>query len=260
MVSTLAREKLRFGFTMASLETLARKAAYVSHWRFVEFRERYDIAWSAIAEQLYASTEPPQPHDLIRIGEKAIAAHVEAHGHMWGAYYNKPDREFMPRFETFWWTQAMPTPSPEDRIVDYLAFRQIWPRLTKTNKKVLLALATHGDYERAAASLNKPGTTFRTQIWQARKQFLRLWHDGECPSGVWGHDRRNRPVWPGGPLDRPITVTTIRRRRNKRRLRERQAQVNAGTGQGLAGDEENIMNQREQLSARVVRKHGPATR
>jgi hypothetical protein len=236
-----ADTELRFGFTMASLDSLARKAVYESHWRFLPFHEKYDIAWSAIAEELYASSEPPRPHDLIRLGDKAIAAQVESYGHMWGAYYSKPDREFKPRFETFWWSQAKPTPSHEERIVDHLAFRQIWPRLTQGNKTVLLALATHGDYERAAESLNKPYSTFTTQIWQARKQFLRLWHDGEPPSRVWGHDRRNRPRWPGGPLDRPVTVTTIRRRRNKRKLRE-----------GLAGNEENAMTQQEQLRAAQI--------
>jgi hypothetical protein len=251
-VSTLAREELRFGFNMASLEAMARKAAYESHWRFMEFRERYEVAWSAIAEEIYASDEQPRPFDLIRLGDRAISAHVENHGHMWGAYYGRSDKEYMPRFEMFWWTQAKPTPSHEDRIVDHIAFRQIWPRLTEGNKRVLLALAIHGDYRRAAESLGKPYATFTTQIWQARKQFLRLWHDGEMPSRVWGHDRRDRPVYgPGGKLDRPVTVTTIRRRRNKRRLG--QVQGSTGTSHVRAGDE-------ERLPARVIRRHGPATR
>ncbi|HEY7145599.1 MAG TPA: hypothetical protein VH637_15255 [Streptosporangiaceae bacterium] len=259
-VKTSAHAELRFGFTMASLERLARKAAYGSHWRFLEFREKYEIAWSAIAEELYASTEPPRPDDLIRLGDKAIAAQVEVYGHMWGAYYSKPDREFMPRFETFWWSQAMPTPSPEDKVVDRLALGQIWPRLTQGNKRALLALATHGDYERAAASLGKTYSTFTTQIWQARRQFLRLWHEGERPSRVWGHDRRNRPRWPGVLDRRPVTITTIRKRRNRRRHAERQMQLNAGTSRGLAGNEESVMTEQEQFPHRVIRRHGPATR
>jgi hypothetical protein len=220
------RTELRFGFTMASLEGLARAAARQSHWRFVPFHEKFEIAWSAIAEELYSSDEPPRTHDLIRLGDKAITSHVETCGHMWGAYYVKPDRGGMPRFEKFWWSQASPTPSPEERIVDYLAFRQIWPRLTKTNQRVLLALAIHGDYQRAAESLNKPYKTFVTQIYEARRQFLRLWHHGERPSQVWGRDRRKgaKPWELGG---RSVTAATIRHREYNKRARERQMNAEA---------------------------------
>jgi hypothetical protein len=248
--------ELRFGFTMASLDSLARKAVHESHWHFLPFHEKYDIAWSAIAEDLYASAEPPRPYDLIRLGEKAIAAQVEAYGHMWGAYYSKPDREFKPRFETFWWSQAYPTPSPEEPIVDRIAFRQIWPRLTSTNQTVLLALAIHGDYQRAADSLNKPYSTFTTQIWQARKQFLRLWHDGELPSRVWGHDMRKHPR-PERPRDRSITSATILRRQSRRKARLRQM---TATDQQPAGNQETAMTGRADTPARVVRRRRPVSR
>ncbi len=205
--------ELRHGYTLASLEGLTRRAAFDSKWRFIAFDEKYETAWSAIAEELYSSEEPPPVHDLIQVGVRAITRHVEDLGHTKGVYYYRADKPSMPRFEIYWWWHAFPTPSPESRIVDVLALRQIWPRLTRTNQKVLLALAVHGDYQAAAAALNKPYSTFVTQIYEARRQFLRLWHDGEQPSRVWGRDRRKR----NGPPQRSVTATTIRKRQQRAR-------------------------------------------
>jgi len=197
-----------------------RRAAWESHWQFIGFREKYEIAWSAIAEGLYSCDGPPSDRDLIRIGDKAITRHVEDHGHMWGTYYYRDGD--MPRFEKYWWSQAAPTPSPEGRIVDVVALGQIWPRLTKNSQRVLMALAVHG--ERAAESLGKPYSTFVTQIYEARRHFLRLWHEGEQPSRVWGHDRRKRehPLANNG---RSVTARTIRKRRQRA---SRQARIAIG--------------------------------
>lgn len=207
-------QALRHGYSLVSLSTLARRAVFESHWRFLTFHERYEIAWSAMAEALYASDDVPRPFDLVRVGEKAIRAHVDGVGHTWGIYigghHDIAPGSGMVRFEKFWWSQACATGSPEDHIVDATALRQIWPRLNGVHQMVLEALATHGDYERAAEALGKSYKTFVTQIYTARKQFLRLWHEGEEPSGVWGHDQRKRR--PGSEPQHSITVTTIRRR------------------------------------------------
>jgi hypothetical protein len=221
--------ELRFGYTFAGLQELARQAVLFSRWQFLAFHEKYDIAWSAIAEEVYASEEAPRPYDLIRIGERAITVHVEDLGHTWGTYitghHEREPGSGMPRLEMFWWTQAAPTPSPEERIIDVTALRQIWPRLNGVHQVVLLALATHGDYERAAEALDKPYKTFVTQIWSARKQFLRLWHQHEQPSGVWGHDRRKR----SNPKQRSVTATTVRRRK-ARRLAKAAGSESTGAG------------------------------
>ena len=209
--------ELRHGYTMISLNNLAKRAVFESRWQFIPFHEKYEIAWSVIAEALCSSDEPPRVHDLIRAGEKAIRNNVEDLGELHGIYYyrSKDSERFMPRFETYWWSHAAPAPSPEERIIDALAFRQIWPRLNGVHQLVLMALATHGDYERAAAALNKSHKTFVTQIYLARKQFLALWHEGEQPSTMWGRDTPRR-----APARRSVTATTIRRRRAKQRARQ----------------------------------------
>jgi len=48
----------------------------------------------------------------------------------------------------------------------------------------------------------------------ARQQFLRLWHQHETPSQVWGRDRRNRN---GAATYMTITTVTIRRRERRRK-------------------------------------------
>jgi hypothetical protein len=210
--------ELRHGYTMASLDNLAKRAVFESRWQFIAFHEKHEVAWSAIAEELYSCEEPPRAHDLIRLGEKAIDRHVEDLSHMRGVYYYRPDHPSMPRYLKFWWPQ--PTLSPEDHIIDVTAFRQIWPRLNRMHQIVLMALATHGDYEHAAAALDKPYSTFVTQIYTARKQFLRLWHEGEEPSQVWGRDRRKRTK-PPGASGHPITITTVRRRARRAANKQR---------------------------------------
>lgn len=211
--------ELRYGFTVASLENLARRAVFESRWKFLPFHEKYEIAWSAIAEVLYTIDEPPGPHDLIRIGERAIDIEVEHLSHTRGYYiaghHERPPGTPMVRYDKYWLYHAAPAESPEDRIIDRTALQQIWPRLNGVHQIVLMALATHGDYERAAAALNKSHKTFTTQIYTARKQFLRLWHEGEKPSGMWARDRVGRSP-------HSITVTTIRRRKRRREANRRE--------------------------------------
>jgi hypothetical protein len=89
------------------------------------------------------------------------------------------------------------------------------------HQTVLIALAAHGDYQHAATALDKPYATFVTQIHLARKQFLRLWHQGEQPSGVWGRDRRKRTK-PPGASGHAITINTVRRRTRARHTAKQQ--------------------------------------
>ncbi|MGI5204969.1 hypothetical protein ACQEU6_25750 [Spirillospora sp. CA-108201] len=204
--------ELRHGYTYGNLEGIARKASLDSKWRYITLAERYDIAWSAVTEALYSSEDPPYAYDLIQAGMRAIARHVEEDGQLRGVYYYQPGKPRMPRFETYWWDAAGPTPSPENRIIERIATRHIFERLTPANQRVLLALADYNDYTRAAEALGISRKSFITYVCLARKQFLRLWHDDETPSRVWGRDHN----YTNKTRSRSITAVTIRRRRARR--------------------------------------------
>jgi hypothetical protein len=65
--------ELRHGYTLAQLHELATRAVRIHRYhQRVDFTERWDIAWPAIAEVLYANAEPPTPHELIRAAWAAI--------------------------------------------------------------------------------------------------------------------------------------------------------------------------------------------
>jgi hypothetical protein len=93
---------------------------------------------------IYAGEEAPAPQELIRLGEKAIRSHVSGLENTWGTCHGGSVQAGTrkARFEKVWTSLAQPSPPPEDRIIEKIALRQIWPRLTPTHQAVLLALAT----------------------------------------------------------------------------------------------------------------------
>jgi hypothetical protein len=211
---------LRHGYTVADLERLARKAAFASRWRFLPLSERRDIARFAIVEHLLTTPEGPEYWFLVSLGETAIWAHVEKEGRYRGRYIASSHVEpgtGMPRFHRYWTTAAQPTRSPEDRIVDVMALKQIWSRLSRPHQAVLLALAAHDDYQVAAASLGREYHGFVSTVSTARQQFLRLWHQHETPSRVWGRHRPNTTS--RAESRKSITAITIRRRERRRHAR-----------------------------------------
>jgi DNA-binding CsgD family transcriptional regulator len=213
---------LPHGYTMIDLHKMTLGAIVEARWRVTPFDERYEVARFAIIERLYDENEPaPQWRDLVRTGKRAIKRFVDdefcEHGQdLKSLVLSDVSR---PRFCTYWWDQSAPTPSPEQRIVDILAVCQIWPRLTPRNKRILRMLAVHGDYDSAARALGVTRNTYVAKLSEARKQFLRLWHEGEQPSRIWGRDHK-------GIFDyeapQGITTITVRQRRAKQRARAHQ--------------------------------------
>lgn len=183
---------LRYGYTLATLDDLSRFAARQSRWHSrMEFSERVDVAWSAIAEHLYASQDRPTWDDLFIAGVGAIRDHQRGYSQFLGRNTDQGHTgESRPRFEAYWGTAAKPTPSAEDAIIDRLALAQIWPRLRPSHREALAALAEHGDHGQAAQALGKNRSTYVNLVNAARKEFLLLWHEGEIPSGRWCRDRR----------------------------------------------------------------------
>ena len=93
-----------------------------------------------------------------------------------------------------------------------------WPRVVVTGATGFIgshlvdALLAAG-YVVAGVNRRNPGSELST----ARRRFLRLWHQHETPSGVWGRDRRDRNHRAAGY--HTITTLTIRRRERRRRAK-----------------------------------------
>jgi hypothetical protein len=195
----LDRTPLRHGYTIADLHTLTRLAVHTAlgGGSAVSWHDRYDTAWSAMAEYLYTVTEHPQRRDLVRAGQLAILAHLDDHRQTYGYYRRKSDGDqhgafSSPAFRAYWWDLCGATParSPENSIVERTALAQILPLLTSSQQHAILALAIHGDYQSAAASLGMAYQTFTSHIARGRTRFRAWWHEGEEPSKPWGCDRR----------------------------------------------------------------------
>ena len=183
--------ELRHGYTLSHLNQLAVQAVRAQRFnRQIDFTDRVDIAWSAMAELLYAADESPAPQDLVRAAWAAIGDDTDRNHRTHG--WNTHDRYagVTARFQQYWVGAGHQTRSPEEPIVERVALSQIWPRLSPTHRQLLLTMAVHDDYGRAAEALQKSRKSFSTQLSQARRAFLVLWHDGERPSRPWGTDRR----------------------------------------------------------------------
>ena len=183
--------QLRHGYTLAHLDEIAVQAVRWQRFhRQIEFTVRLDMAWSAIAEYLYAADEPPAPIDLVRAAWAAVTDEVDRTYRSYGLNSHDRYAGITSRFRQYWVGAGQQTRSPEESIVERVALSQIWPRLSALHRQLLLAMAVHDDYGRAADALDKTRATFTAQLSQARRAFLTLWHDGEQPSRPWGTDRR----------------------------------------------------------------------
>lgn len=183
--------ELRHGYTLADLDEIAVQAVRWQRFhRQIEFTVRLDMAWSAIAECLYAADEPPAPNDLVRAAWAAVTDEVDRTYRSYGLNSHDRYAGITGRFRQYWVGAGQQTRSPEEPIVERVALSQIWPRLSALHRQLLLAMAVHDDYGRAADALDKSRATFTTQLSQARRACLTLWHDGEQPSRPWGTDRR----------------------------------------------------------------------
>jgi hypothetical protein len=186
---------LRHGYTLADLHDTARLAVHTAGTMASDWHERYDTAYSAIAEHLYAAEHWPARHDLVRVGQLAIYSVVTSDRHHHGYYRHKTIGNAAgpcssPAFLTFWWDASGNTGSCESVVVERLALRQIFNLLNSRQREVLMALAIYEDYQAAAAALGLPQSTYKSYISKARKMFFALWHEGEEPSRIWGCDRR----------------------------------------------------------------------
>jgi hypothetical protein len=171
---------------------MARSAVSADRLMAMSVRERYDIAWSAIAEELCAAEEPPHRNALVQAGWQAIYRHVRDGLRQRG--YGEGERDWssaestMPRFVMFWGPST--TPSHEDRIVERLAAYQVLPVLSGIYRDAVVALAVHDDYMRAAEALGIRYEALVARMGVARRRFLVEWYEGETPHRTRRTDRR----------------------------------------------------------------------
>lgn len=185
-------EPVAHGYTLAQINGMAVYAARACNWvNGMEMTHRAEVAWSAIVESLCEADEPPRSLDLIDIGWKAMKAQYAQDLRAHGRGGRDKSQESL-AFVRFWWSAASPTGSPEDAVVDRLAFWQIWSALTPKHREVLRALADHDcDRHAAARALGTTVNAVDMRLRKARHAFYVLWHEGEQPSKRWGVDRKN---------------------------------------------------------------------
>jgi DNA-directed RNA polymerase specialized sigma24 family protein len=211
---------LRHGFTSGHLEALAWGAVRRhTPSQGLDTSDRFEAAWGAIVEHLYASAEPPSPLDLSGAGLAGLDRLRQRGLHERGYFRknrdgNDPGAQAVPAgsYYRYWTRPAEPT--PEETAVDRTALAQVMARLEPAHAEALLALAEHGDYEAAAGALGLTQTAFNARIQRARAAFLALWHEHEAVPGRWRTDkrlyRRVSRSEPAGHADAARSLSDIR--------------------------------------------------
>lgn len=177
---------LPYGRTLAEVQRAAQFAARHTCVDVLSYAGRYDEAWSAVVALLYASPHPPADSALVQAGREGLYALIREHRHHHGHSHRAADRGpgTAPSFQRYW--QTAYTPSPEGRVVERQALRQILPKLSPRQREVVYALAVaDGDPTLAAERLGLSRDTFVSILNEARRRFRLWWHEGEAPSGMW---------------------------------------------------------------------------
>jgi hypothetical protein len=210
---------LRFGYNLADLDKLTRAALWRIWGIHLDYRSRYELAWSAIAECLYAAPggHPPAPRDLICAGQDAIAAYVDSEQRHHG--WDRETGREMPRWAAYWHGQR-PVREPEAGLIERMALWQVWPQLTEAQREAFLALAACGTYDAAADSLGVTPKTLRNRLYAGRRRFLALWHEHETAPRFWGSGRRVYRA--GGPQ---VAVSARKTAKAIRHRKPRQARA-----------------------------------
>lgn len=178
--------ELCHGYTLRDLHQMTAAALRADRSMAMDYTDRRDVAWSAIAEALYAAPDPPQRQELIRAGWQAIYAEVRdgyrMHGYRgreWGDGYATA-----PRFVAYWLPAAV-VPDPAERVVERAALPQLLAALTVGQRATLAAVAAFGgDRVAAAAALGSSEKALNFQLRQARSRCAALWWEGETPRRV----------------------------------------------------------------------------
>lgn len=182
--------EVKHGYTLRDLKQMTHAAMKADRSLAMDYADRRDIAWSAIAEALCAAPYWPKRSELIQAGwqaiYKAVREEYRQHGYADREWYS--GFATAPRFMQFWFPAVVR--SHEDRIVERLAARQVLGALTATYRDAVVALAVHDDYRAAAEAMGLKQKAFQRRIDVGRKRVLALWFEGETPRKIRRTDRR----------------------------------------------------------------------
>ncbi|GLZ01867.1 helix-turn-helix domain-containing protein [Actinoplanes sp. NBRC 103695] len=202
---------LRYGKTVDGLHRIARICAARTGTSLghsgAGFENRYATAWVVVAEYLYTCGEPPSDELLIGVGSNGVRREQRDDLRSWGwTTADEGGVRATVGFETYWWQSASVTRSPEERIVDALALRQILSALADQDREVLVALAAH-EYSipSAARALGLTVGVMTGRVKRARDRFLALWHEHESPTRKWRMQRSRLPEERLKPCGTPST-------------------------------------------------------
>jgi hypothetical protein len=183
---------LRHGYNLADLDVLTRAAVRRVVGMRGAYRDRYETAWSAVAEHLYARDTPPEPFDLIDAGRDALRRHVGEEMHHHGrrrATGSGGGTEPMPRFFLYWdWVGWRPDPA---HVLERVAVWQIWADLPDRDREILAPLMAGLSQRDVARALGMNRAAYVMALRIARRHFLDRWHEGEDAPGQWGRAARS---------------------------------------------------------------------
>lgn len=220
--------QLRHGYTASQVRALSLALVIKQSWyQSIDFDQRLEVAWHAIIEHIYTSDEPPEASAVLRAAEHAVGQDVQQLHRFYGRNTHDRYTGTVAGFYRYWQPTASPSPSPETAVIDRVALAQIWPRLRPEHQKVLAALTDYDDYGLAAEALGISRNWFTERISAARREFLKLWHEGEPPSRPWAQDLRGKFK----ATDQRVAVNrTIAARRRARRKAQNRQPARPGTG------------------------------
>lgn len=214
------------GFTMADVDRAAGIAANLhrdSYWRY---DDRYETAWMAIVEHLYANTELPG-RDLVTVGNAAISkARNDESRHHGVDRYGEP----AVKAQRYWRAVASDEPFA-DRVIELVALRQALATLTADEYEALAALASLGDQLSAAAYLGLSRAQFQRRLRTARQKINIVWVAPETPRDL-TENKGDGCCKYGHPLEGDNLYISSEGRRRCRTCRRRDS--TAGTRRRLA--------------------------
>jgi DNA-directed RNA polymerase specialized sigma24 family protein/DNA-binding XRE family transcriptional regulator len=152
-----------------------------------DYAERYQAACVSVIEYLYLTDRAPTHEDLLRAARRGVKLYERGNLRHWGVVVEDGEPRRRTSYYGYWLDRTRSDESPETRIVEPMATRQILSALNATYRQALLAFAAcDGSYRDAAAVLDISQTATQSRVNRARALFLALWHEYETPrAGLW---------------------------------------------------------------------------